>query len=492
MKLLLNSPSYNPLDVPEIRALISSFLTRSDCISCMCVSKDWFQDFVRPVWHTIDFAKNTSSFATVHPNTLDMYGGFISRVVNISTTGHLQALQHTHVDRIRVLETQLVHSCMNHLLLSDTIRRNQETLRVVDVHSKQPNPDTFAEQRRHGQHYLFSMDAILSLSPRLAFGPLSANRTDGVAGDGGLAVLKLAFVCITRESFSALLRHCYALQELTLHRVLLLDHRPTLALFAGSKLPHLVASLAQIWDLDPNDLDAPCLLEHFPLLEKWHVPSLSAPANVTAADMRQDISWCCPVLKEIQFDQGDATSAADILANALVGLESCSLSAWILSSSSVLGLIAHQDTLTSVTITSGSTPTATPTTTEVAKTCSATRKLVAMEWLYMIPRLCRHLRLLSMEPLLCEMDSVEKFRWRCRDLEQLRVQFKDLNKPQDVDLCLQQVCDWRRFGIAGSAMTKLKDENELSTRVVQHLLQFQQLSVVWLGTKDYCLPPLTG
>ncbi|KAK3833239.1 MAG: hypothetical protein J3R72DRAFT_494896 [Linnemannia gamsii] len=493
-----NGLKYTPLDVPGIRAIIARYLTRTDCISCMCVCRDWLQDFIRPVWHTIDFSKDFSTFSAISPDSLTKYGGYgglISEVLNVTATEHLQALQHSFVDQVKVLTTQLVHSCMNHLLLSDTIRRNQKTLRELDIHCKQPNPDTFAEQRRHGQHYLFSMDAILSLSPPpLAFGLGSGDGGGGGADGGGLTKLKLAYVCITRESFSALLQRCQSLQELTLHRVLLLNHRPSLTLFAGSGLPHLVASLAQIWDLDPNDLDAPSLLEHFPLLETWHIPSLASPANITVTEMRKDISWCCPVLKEIRFGEGDSATAADILANALTGLESCTLSAWILSSSTVLGLVAHQDTLTSVTITTGtSSPTSPTATTSDESHTSAFQNLIAMEWLYMIPRLCRHLHTLSMEPLVCDIDSVEKYPWGCQDVQQLRVRFKGLETPQEIDVCLLQMCDRRRFEIAGSEVTKLEDEDGdgdgVLARVVRFFLQFKRLSVVWLGTKEYYMPP---
>ncbi|KAF8943150.1 hypothetical protein BGZ47_005762, partial [Haplosporangium gracile] len=47
----------NPLDLPELRALVATYFDRKDLVVCLRVSRDWLKDFVGPVWYTIDFVK---------------------------------------------------------------------------------------------------------------------------------------------------------------------------------------------------------------------------------------------------------------------------------------------------------------------------------------------------------------------------------------------------------------------------------------------------
>lgn len=200
MQLVTTIPSTNALDLSKIRALVASFLQRKDCLPCMRVSRAWFQDFAPAAWHTIDFANDATVFAKVTPEILDKYGRFISEAFNTSSVDHLQLLQHSKVYNLKVIKCQLVHSCMHHLMLSDTFRRSQESLQSLDIQARAPNPDTPVEQRRHGQHFLYAMDAISSPVPSLPLG-----TGTGHGRGGGLRSLNLLYINITRETFSGFL-----------------------------------------------------------------------------------------------------------------------------------------------------------------------------------------------------------------------------------------------------------------------------------------------
>jgi hypothetical protein len=439
----------------------------------MLVSRDWLLDFAPSVWHTIDFSKDANTFATVAPEVLDKYGDLISQILHITTEAQLEFLQSTSVDSIRVLQAQVAISCVYHQLLSDVIRRNRGTLRSIAIHTRPSNPDTLAEQWKHDHYFLNAVDAISS------FHPLSKGEV--VAGQGrALLTLDLSHISISRESFSSLLQRCPSLDELKLNHALLYQHKPFLRLFTGSKLRSLVASFGQVWDTDPNDKFAPCLLEHFPLLEEWSVTSMERSDDTTSTLMSQDITRFCPNLKTVRFDQGDPNTAADLLSSTFHGLESCTLSTQVLAASTVLGLVSHQDSLVSVSVTNAAT---------AVDDADASKDMTMKEWLYMIPRMCRGLHTLDLRPFVCDMNQVDSRKWVCEGIQELRVRIKDLEEPDDIERCLQQVHASR--WAASPVLVQSMDSDVILTRVGQLLLHFKQLRTVWLGTKDYYLPPST-
>ncbi|KAF9099855.1 hypothetical protein BGX29_006906 [Mortierella sp. GBA35] len=339
MQLSLVSLPKNPLELPEIRTRVASFLDRKDCLSCICVSRDWFHDFVGSVWHTINFSHD-KKFLKVTSDALDKYGRFISNVVNIKTIENIQALQHGNVDIIKSMEISLLDNWLFREMLSDLIRRCQGSIRSLEIHSNPPNPNTLEEQRK-----------------------------------------------------------C---------RVMVLNHKPSVPLFTGSKLRYLYASFAQVWSHDTDDSSAPCLL------------SVTFPAQNLAM-------------------------------------------------STVLGLIAHQETLTAIRI------------------IGRVQDPSLMQWFYFLPRLCLNLEVLSIEQLVLDMDAVEKHRWSCEKLKELRARFEGLDMPQDIDGCLRNVCVRRHTSdtpltVPGTSM------ETISSRVTHHLLQFRKLKTVWLGTKVHYLP----
>ncbi|KAF9121419.1 hypothetical protein BGW39_010553 [Mortierella sp. 14UC] len=107
MQIVQEPSPGKPLDLPEIRTRIASFLSRKDCVSCMRVSRDWFFDFAPCVWHTIDFGNYSTAFSSLATNVLDKYASFISQTLNITELSHIQALQHYKVDSIQSMKVYL-------------------------------------------------------------------------------------------------------------------------------------------------------------------------------------------------------------------------------------------------------------------------------------------------------------------------------------------------------------------------------------------------
>ncbi|KAG0365432.1 hypothetical protein BGX24_004157 [Mortierella sp. AD032] len=368
MVLIQRSPPYPLLEIPEIRDLISSYLSRKDCVLCIRVSRDWFQYFVRPIWKTIDFEKDAAAFSKVNSYVLTKYGGFISQAVNISVMDHLQTLQHSKINSLKLIKAQVLNSCLYQQILSDTIRRSEGSLQSINIFAESSDPDTLAEQRKHGKHF-FNIADTISSPPK-------------PSGEGcGLTALSLGRICISRESFSS-------------------------------------------------------------LMERW-----------------------------------DPATASTLLGATFGGLESCTLSAQVLAVSTVLGLITHQKSLTSLYITK----TYGLTKFDVAQEDAALKDTQLVQWLYMIPRLCHRLQVLSLELFVCDINEIESHVWACADLRELRLRVKGLDSDQDIDMCLKQVRNQRRPYDLN--MKKSQNSETIVTRVARHLLQFKHLKTVCLGTQ---------
>ncbi|KAG0374659.1 hypothetical protein BGX24_010113 [Mortierella sp. AD032] len=456
-----STPDSSPNDalgLSEIRTVVALYLNRKDCSSCMLVASDWFHDFVPSVWHTIDFDKDFTAFSGLTLHIFAKYGGFISQVANISSIEHLKALQHSAIGSLKSIKVCFRNQGLEFQLLADTIRRSQGALISLDI-TTPPMHEKPPPAWKNLFNYMYLMDAISSPPPPLEDGTWARCASS-------LRSIKFDHISITRESFSSFLQRCSSLQELSLSNVQLSSHAASLTLFAGSKLRCLVASLVQVWELDPNDSLAPTLLAHFPLLQKWHITSLTQPSRVSAEMILRDIAKCRS-LKDIRFSQGDSKTTSNLISHVLDGLISCTLSIQLLASTTIPGLVSHLNTLTSITITGNNT---TETTATIIQDASTTK------WLQLIPRLCLHLQLLSFEPVVYDIEVIEARQWTCLNLRELRVRFKDLDTLQQIDRCVKQVRFWRQE--ASASLTQPWDTDTIPIRVAQYMLKFKRLRIV--------------
>ncbi|KAF8945271.1 hypothetical protein BGZ47_002986 [Haplosporangium gracile] len=122
----------DPIDLSEIRALVAKYLHRKDLVICLRVNRDWFNDFVGLIWHTIDMIKDRK-FVGIGPQVLHKYGRCIRQVLNIFDFYHFMTLHHPKVDS--VMSTSIAnHMNPGHrLLVFDFIRRCNATLTELDL-----------------------------------------------------------------------------------------------------------------------------------------------------------------------------------------------------------------------------------------------------------------------------------------------------------------------------------------------------------------------
>ncbi|KAF9125220.1 hypothetical protein BGW39_007565 [Mortierella sp. 14UC] len=202
----------------------------------------------------------------------------------------------------------------------------------------------------------------------------------------------------------------------------------------------------------------------------------------------QDVAKC-RLLKDIRLCEGDSEAASDLVSTVFEGLISCTLSISVIASASVLGLVSHLTTLTSVIIVGNDdNKTADAAAAVVRDTSTMFQDTSIIKWLHMIPRICPKLQLLSFEPIVCDIDAIEARQWACTDLRELRLRFKDLDTAPLVYRCVKQLCDWRQAGAA--AFTQPMETDSVAIRVSRHLIKFKHLRIIWIGaSEDHYLPP---
>ncbi|KAK5817007.1 hypothetical protein F5H01DRAFT_342211 [Linnemannia elongata] len=447
--------SKDPLDLSKIRALVAPYLDRKDLVICLRVSRDWFNDFVGFVWHTIDMTKD-KKFVGIGPKILHKYGHCIRQVFNIQVFGHLKTLQHPKVDS--VVSTSIVNFIVPgaRLLAFDFIRRCNATLTELDLSA--PPMDSSRHPYNSDEAY-FDIGAMSSClrSP-------TGHFTVGTR----LTSLSLTGIWFSHEGFTNLLRSSPTLRKLALSKVVTVHYTGELEfdIFRDASVTSLRASLAEICMPDPGPGWAPSLLHQFSRLEEWHLTAVDRPENWDSeADFRRQLEECCPRLKALRFDPVDDTDKlSDLLLDSFTKLGSCTFSAKNLSNSMVLSLISHSNTLTTIIITDKCT------------------NAEAMRRLYLIPKSCLRLWVLSIRDLVLDMAIVEQHEWSCEELTELHVRFKGLEDTQLIDGFIKEMCYQRQRPY------EFYPGDSISEQVSNHLFRFYRLTTICLGTKVYSLP----
>ncbi|KAG0282914.1 hypothetical protein BGZ97_008790, partial [Linnemannia gamsii] len=279
----------NPLNIPEMRIAVASFLNRRDCVVCMRVSRDWFQDFVGPVWHTIDFAKD-KEFVNIPRQVLDKYGRSIRQVLNIQTFQNLKTLQHPKVDSIVSMSVFNLICPFERTLVFDLMRRSNATLTELDFRG-QASPKMPYRMQYQDANWLET--GILSTCLTSSPGSFTAGSR--------LTSLSLTRIVFSHEGFSTLLRSSPALRNLALSQVTTPHYNSAFDLYRDSSVTSLHASLAEICMPDLGPGWAPSLLHQFSQLQEWHLTAVDRSKIWTSdADFRLELRRCCPRLKTLR------------------------------------------------------------------------------------------------------------------------------------------------------------------------------------------------
>ncbi|KAF9181672.1 hypothetical protein BGZ51_005270 [Haplosporangium sp. Z 767] len=261
-----SSSAYTSLDFSRIRSRIAQYLSFKDCLSCALVCKDWHNDFVAPLWHTLNF-ETQAAFTQLPPAVIAKHGHLFIQIRNPSTIEHIQSLQHASIRSLKVLHiTLLQDNPIFNALCYDLVRRNNTSL--IDLHLTAPGV-AVAERRASSVFYVPVNDLMLyTPSLQVYNSPTSSLRK-----------LSLDNICLSREAFSAMLQASPELEVLALDQVIIFAHGH-INLFKHGNIRHIRATLAQVWAPDASQR-SPSLLVHFPRLQSWQM--LPAPAEEAPA-----------------------------------------------------------------------------------------------------------------------------------------------------------------------------------------------------------------
>ncbi|KAF9153963.1 hypothetical protein BG015_002222 [Linnemannia schmuckeri] len=454
MRIDIVSKPKSPLDQSRIRSFIAAYLDRKDLVVCLRVSRDWFKDFVGPVWHTIDM-NTDKKFVDLSCDVLNQYGRFIRKVINITTYDNVKTLQHPKLDSVVSMSIANHINPFHRSLELDFIRRCNATLTELDFRGQAPPSRSPRKVHERDENYLDAGILSSCLTP----------STGSYHVGSRLVSLSLTGICFSHEGFTTLLRHSPVLRKLALSNVFVDHFHPGFDQFRDSSVTSLRGSLAEIcapavfgW--------TPSLLHQFSQLQEWHLTTVDRCSGWGSdTDFSRELATCCPHLKTLRFDQVTNTDKlSDLLLDSFREPESLTFSAKNLSHSMILSLISHLNTLTTVIITDQCTD------------------ATAMRWLYLIPKSCLHLEVLSMRDLILDIAIVKEHKWGCQDLQELHVRFRGLEDAQLINRCIKDICSERKRPY------RARTGDSISSQVSSYLVEFYYLTTVSLGTTVYSLP----
>ncbi|KAG0224621.1 hypothetical protein BGW41_005029 [Actinomortierella wolfii] len=301
--------SQNPFELAEIRKRVSRYTSVKTSLSCIRVSKAFYEDFVRVIWHSIDFEVH-GKFADLSHSVLSKNGHHVREVRNIKSQKHINTLQSFGTSKISTVCLRMSNDAAMQAGYYDLIRRNCTTLTLLEISSA-------GGVNRTTSPFIF-LDSLTSMNP-------SSSK---------LTKLTLRWIIITRESLISGLRCCPALTSIDLWGATITPSR------ALDEYQHMGVTLLQA--MIPDVINAnPPLLVHFPKLERWDLGDDSKPNEFPTATLKDSIAIWCPKLKKIETNFTPRSLLSHLLANVFVGLTSLTLNYAEFSPEVILAILRY-------------------------------------------------------------------------------------------------------------------------------------------------------
>ncbi|KAF9114068.1 hypothetical protein BGX27_000199 [Mortierella sp. AM989] len=449
----------NPLDIPLIRTRISHYVTRKDAMACILVNKEWREDFMPSIWHTIDF-NFQKQFIGVDRAILAKHGRHIRDIKHIKGIAQIDTIQDSSVARLTSISLAMDSSPRYQAYAYDILRRNITTLKNIQISkSYSGNSDPL---------FLF----VDALSP-----------STGTKSTSVLCHLKLDGISMTRDAFSSLLRMSPALETIDMRNIVLTSNLIT-DMYQHPNVTHLIASINQVFKVDEQSNNAPSLFAHFPNLTIWSMWSAStSDLDVPVDAIKAEIIKRCPQLKTLSTSLS-GSFVVDILTHGIDNLKGICFMHKCFTPLLTMGVLLHKDTL------------------ERIETHTTSTKFYESEHVHSIDNhfqeygwtvqtmihLCAHLKTIRIPLLEMNIEDIEKIGWTCTNLVELRIRIKGLDTAQKIDKVVELWLEGRskkRQSTQDIAEADCLVNLTLEGRVARHLIKFDKLKEVWLGTRFY-------
>ncbi|KAG0371196.1 hypothetical protein BGZ54_008936, partial [Gamsiella multidivaricata] len=266
--------------------------------------------------------------------------------------------------------------------------------------------------------------------------------------------------------------------------------------FQHTGVTTLVAPISQVFKPDPeSNSSSPgsSLLVHFPNLAYWHVYNRVTTLIVPIERIKAEVRMCCPKVTQIDTWITPSPVLYDLVANVFRKLTIVRFAYKELSTDIITALLFHNATLFNISTFWNTQKYQTERDDFPREDDHFQSRGRALQ---LLPRCCSNLQTLALERHEMEMDHVEESEWACKQLQQLRVRIRGLDTKEKVNRALEL---WRegmekdetdlmdeegKEVVDGSNESHVKKEDtSIEARVAKHLLKFDELKEVWLGTR---------
>ncbi|KAF9546218.1 hypothetical protein EC957_009957 [Mortierella hygrophila] len=304
-----------------------------------------------------------------------------------------------------------------------------------------------------------------------------------------LKSLKIHSMCLTHDGLAAILQGCPKLSELRLRHTNIVG-TPTQS-FQHTGVTIFCASFKSIYETAPGSRS---LLSYFPALRTLSTYNFGSVSTIPASRIREDTRRYCPYITRYRLEDDTGAIVPEFLVNIAHNISGIVFFHGNMSLETITAILLHQPTLTSVSHF------------YVQQDLDLEKADVApvsthfegsAHYLQLIPRCCSRLDTLDLHFHEMDMDVVEQGSWVCKDIRKLRIRVKGLDTEEKI---LKAVALWRKGcwtrwqKKAGTSVVKEDGEEEeegkeqcktdlsIEARVARHLLQFEKLWWVWLGS----------
>ncbi|KAG0000944.1 hypothetical protein BGZ79_005291 [Entomortierella chlamydospora] len=467
MKSVKRTSAKSPLDISEIRLIIATYLSPSDAIACSVVCKDWNEDFISNVWHSVDF-KVHGMFKSLDRKIIAKYGKHIRVVASLDQMPELTALQDRSICNLKSISVALPSSEFR-LYLTDLIRRNSNTITSLVLTS-----------------------APVHLSLRMMI-PMDFESVDALVPNtppnkSRLTSVTLKNLRMTRDSLSTLLFTCPALNDISISGCVFLKCRNS-GFSQNLHVTKICASIDQILDPHPGHRTV-SLLVHFPNLKVWANLDCDSLDETTAKSFRKELMRYCSDVVAVECYASSSTVVENLLSTLTQPLEKIRFSYDAISPGVIRSILFHSSTLLSI---EANNSTIENWDYDADRAFSATDYFSksGFGWIMQtIPMTCSRLEVIILPSYKMDMDIVERMSWTCMDLRVLKIRVQDLGTKKLIRAVakkwqLGQKAQRQQIPFDVAADIKKEEMDSINNRVLRHLLQFKKLTTVWLGYKTW-------